>query len=105
LKQSFSVSAVCKPRAALFALCFALLVPAPLALASDNVCRDTEEKCYGISKKGQDDGSIEMSVPGLSTEDYQGNAFKCVAKGTCESRSTPYGYGNLKPIDNRPPKP
>lgn len=62
------------------------------------------EKCYGISKAGQDDGSKEMEVPGMSTVDFQGGAFKYVTKGTCEEISTPFGSGSLKPIANRPPK-
>lgn len=62
------------------------------------------EKCYGIAKAGQDDGSKEMDVPGMSTVDFQGGAFKYVTKGTCEEISTPFGSGSLKPLDNRPPK-
>ncbi len=62
------------------------------------------EKCYGISKAGQDDGSKEMDVPGMSTVDYQGDAYKFVTKGTCEEISTPFGPGSLKPLENRPPK-
>ena len=62
------------------------------------------EKCYGIAKAGQDDGSKEMEVPGMSNKDYQGDAFKFVTKGTCEEISTPFGPGSLKPLDNRPPK-
>ncbi len=62
------------------------------------------EKCYGISKAGQDDGSREMDVPGMSTVDYQGGAFKYVTKGTCEEISTPFGAGSLRPLGNRPPK-
>jgi len=62
------------------------------------------EKCYGIAKAGQDDGNKEMEVPGMSSVDYQGDAFKFVTKGTCEEISTPFGPGSLKPLDNRPPK-
>ena len=62
------------------------------------------EKCYGIAKAGQDDGSKEMEVPGMSGVDYQGDAFKFVTKGTCEEISTPFGAGSLKPLADRPPK-
>ncbi len=62
------------------------------------------EKCYGIAKAGQDDGSKEMDVPGMSTVDFQGGAYKYVTKGTCEEISTPFGPGSLKPLANRPPK-
>jgi len=63
------------------------------------------EKCYGVSKAGQDDGSKDMEdVPGMSTIDYQGDAYKYVTKGTCVEITTPFGPGSLKPIPNRPPK-
>jgi len=62
------------------------------------------EKCYGVAKAGQDDGDTEMEVPGMSTQDYQGTAFKYVTQGTCGQIRTPFGAGSLKPIDNRPPK-
>ena len=35
---------------------------------------------------------------GTSKRDYQGNAWKYVAKGTCASIKTPKGIGSLKPI-------
>ncbi len=76
---------------------------AALALPATSRAADLE-KCYGISKAGQDDGSTEMEVPGMSTVDYQGDAFKYVTKGTCEQISTPFGPGSLKPLSNRPPK-
>ncbi len=62
------------------------------------------EKCYGIAKAGQDDGSKEVNIPGMSTVDFQGGAFKYVTKGTCVEISTPFGAGSLKPLENRPPK-
>ena len=62
------------------------------------------EKCYGIAKAGQDDGSKDVNIPGMSTVDFQGGAFKFVTKGTCEEISTPFGAGSLKPLENRPPK-
>ena len=34
---------------------------------------------------------------GTSMKDYQGNAFKLVAKGSCEAMKTPAGHGMLKP--------
>ena len=62
------------------------------------------EKCYGIAKAGQDDGSKDVNIPGMSTVDFDGGAFKFVTKGTCEEISTPFGPGSLKPLENRPPK-
>jgi uncharacterized membrane protein len=35
---------------------------------------------------------------GTSKVDYQGNAWKHVAKGTCTTMKTPKGMGSLKPI-------
>lgn len=75
---------------------------ASLALSLGAIAADLE-KCYGISKAGQDDGSKEMEVPGMSTVDFQGGAFKYVTRGTCEEISTPFGSGSLKPLANRPP--
>ncbi|MBU7579316.1 MAG: DUF2282 domain-containing protein [Porphyrobacter sp.] len=59
------------------------------------------EKCYGISKAGQNDCSAGpgTSCAGTSTRDYQGNAWKLVAKGSCEKTKTPKGAGSLKPIE------
>ncbi len=75
----------------------------PLVLTT-NASAAELEKCYGIAKAGQDDGSKEMEVPGMSTVDFQGGAFKYVTKGTCEEISTPFGPGSLKPLENRPPR-
>ena len=62
------------------------------------------EKCYGIAKAGRDDGSTAAEIPGMSTVDYDGSAFKYVTKGTCQEISTPFGPGSLRPLTNRPPK-
>lgn len=55
------------------------------------------EKCYGVSLKGQNDcyAGAGTTCAGTSTVDYQGNAFKLVAKGTCTTISTPKGPGSL----------
>jgi uncharacterized membrane protein len=59
------------------------------------------EKCYGVAKAGQNDCAAGpgTSCSGTSTRDYQGNAWKLVEKGTCESIETPKGKGSLTPID------
>lgn len=61
------------------------------------------EKCYGVSKAGQNDCAAGpgTTCAGTSTRDYQGNAWKLVAKGTCTSIETPRGNGSLSPIANR----
>jgi uncharacterized membrane protein len=59
------------------------------------------EKCYGVAKAGQNDCAAGpgTSCSGTSTRDYQGNAWKLVEKGTCESMETPQGKGSLTPIE------
>ena len=61
------------------------------------------EKCYGVAKAGQNDCAAGpgTTCAGTSTRDYQGNAWKLVAKGTCASIQTPKGNGSLSPIANR----
>lgn len=58
------------------------------------------EKCYGISLAGQNDckAGAGTSCAGSSKVNYQGNAWKFVAKGTCTSIKTPTGVGSLSPI-------
>ncbi len=51
------------------------------------------EKCYGVAKAGENDCAAGpgTSCAGTSTRDYQGNAWKLVKEGTCESTATPKG--------------
>lgn len=58
------------------------------------------EKCYGIAKAGQNDCAAGpgTSCAGTSTRDYQGDAWKLVAKGSCEKTATPKGKGSLTPV-------
>ena len=62
----------------------------------------TKEKCYGVSLKGQNDCAAGpgTTCAGTSKVDYQGNAWKLVAKGTCATISTPKGKGSLSPISS-----
>ena len=57
------------------------------------------EKCFGVALKGHNDcfAGAGTTCAGTSTKNYQGNAFKVVAKGTCEAMKTPTGHGMLKP--------
>ena len=66
------------------------------ALAQDK----SQEKCWGVAKAGQNDCAAGpgTSCAGTSSRDYQGNSWKLVQKGTCESIQTPKGKGSLKPI-------
>ncbi len=57
------------------------------------------EKCYGVALKGQNDcaAGAGTTCAGTSTVDYQGDAFKVLAKGTCTTMQTPKGAGSLTP--------
>jgi uncharacterized membrane protein len=86
--------------------CSALFVAASLAAAlsaaDEAVAKGDQEKCYGVSLKGKNDCAAGpgTSCAGSSTSNYQGNAWKYVAKGTCVSIVTPKGKGSLEPIEN-----
>lgn len=56
-----------------------------------------KEKCYGVALKGQNDCAAGpgTTCAGTSKVDYQGNAWKYVAKGTCTTMKTPKGTGSL----------
>lgn len=74
----------------------ALLAAAALA-ATPSVAaaaKGDKEKCYGVALKGKNDCAAGpgTSCAGTSTVDYQGNAWKYVAKGTCVKMG-----GTLKP--------
>jgi uncharacterized membrane protein len=57
------------------------------------------EKCFGLALKGDNDcfAGAGTTCAGTSTVDYQNNAFKIVAKGTCVTMQTPNGPGSLTP--------
>jgi uncharacterized membrane protein len=67
------------------------------ANAADN---KDKEKCYGVSAAGKNDCAAGpgTTCAGTSKVDYQGNAWKYVAKGTCTTMSTPKGKGSLTPV-------
>ncbi len=72
------------------------------AQAADNMNKTggEMEKCYGVSLAGKNDcaAGAGTSCAGTSKVDYQGSAWRNVAKGTCASIKTPKGTGSLKPI-------
>ncbi|MFQ5562943.1 MAG: DUF2282 domain-containing protein [Parvularculaceae bacterium] len=79
----------------------AALTAAAPASASDM------EKCYGIALAGENDCAAGpgTSCEGTSTVDYQGNAWKLVPSGTCESTSVPGGRaGSLEELDRDLPE-
>jgi uncharacterized membrane protein len=61
----------------------ALLAASPAAIANEKA--GAKEKCYGVALKGKNDCAAGpgTSCAGTSTVDYQGNAWKFVAAGTC----------------------
>jgi uncharacterized membrane protein len=61
-----------------------------------------QEKCYGVSLKGKNDCAAGpgTTCAGSSKTNYQGNAWKYVAKGTCTAIVTPKGKGSLEPSVN-----
>ncbi len=46
-----------------------------------------QEKCYGVAKAGQNDckAGAGTTCQGTSKVDFQGNAWKMVPAGTCET--------------------
>ena len=69
-------------------------------LASPVKPQPTKDRCYGISLAGKNDcaAGAGTTCAGTSKKNYQSNAWKYVAKGTCASIKTPKGNGSLKPI-------
>jgi uncharacterized membrane protein len=65
--------------------------------AGDNAA--ATEKCYGVALAGKNDcaAGAGTTCAGTSKVDYQGNSWKAVPKGTCETIKTPKGTGSLKP--------
>ncbi len=57
------------------------------------------DKCYGISLAGKNDckAGAGTSCAGSSRVNYQGDAWKYVAKGSCTKIKTPKGFGSLTP--------
>ena len=68
----------------------ALLAATTLASADLAVAgQSAKDKCYGIALAGDNDCAAGpgTSCAGTSTLDYQGNAWKLVPAGTCETTS------------------
>ena len=86
-----------KATVATIAATFALGLVASAAHAAD--ADKPMEKCYGVSLAGKNDckAGAGTSCAGTSTVNYQGNAWKLVPKGTCETIKTPTGQGSLTP--------
>jgi uncharacterized membrane protein len=87
--------------AAALAAVFALTAGVSMAAADEHKAggKAEMEKCYGVAKAGQNDckAGAGTTCAGTSKADYQGNAWKNVAKGTCVTIKTPTGMGSLTP--------
>ena len=70
------------------------------AMAQPKPAQPSMDKCYGVALAGQNDcqAGPGTTCAGTSKTDYQGNAWKYVAKGTCATMKTPKGMGSLTPI-------
>ncbi|MBX9759471.1 MAG: DUF2282 domain-containing protein [Beijerinckiaceae bacterium] len=75
---------------------------APLTKAEEAAAVAAKKvQCYGVALKGQNDCAAGpgTTCQGTSTVDFQGNSWKFVQGGTCESIVLPNGrHGSLKPI-------
>jgi len=82
------------------ALASALAMIAAPAFAGPKPPQPTMDKCFGIALKGDNDcaAGAGTTCAGTANADYQGNAWKYVAKGTCDTIKTPKGTGSLEPI-------
>ncbi|MDO8400870.1 MAG: DUF2282 domain-containing protein [Bradyrhizobium sp.] len=78
----------------------ALAMIAAPAFAAPKPPQPTMDKCFGIAMKGENDcaAGAGTTCAGTAKTDYQGDAWKYVAKGTCASIKTPKGTGSLEPI-------
>jgi len=79
----------------------ALASGAALAQDKKTAPMNERERCYGVSMAGKNDCAAGpgTTCAGTSKADYQGNAWKYVAKGTCATIKTPKGHmGSLAPI-------
>ncbi|OFZ87406.1 MAG: hypothetical protein A2W21_06620 [Betaproteobacteria bacterium RBG_16_66_20] len=59
--------------------------------------KGAKEKCYGVSMAGKNDCAAGpgTTCAGTSKVDYQANAWKYVAKGSCTTIKTPKGMGSV----------
>jgi uncharacterized membrane protein len=69
------------------------------AVAAPKPPQSTMDKCFGVALKGENDcaAGAGTTCAGTAAADYQGTAWKYVAKGTCDTIKTPKGMGSLQP--------
>jgi uncharacterized membrane protein len=78
----------------------ALASGATLAQDKGASIKGEKERCYGIAMAGKNDCAAGpgTTCAGTAKMDYQANAWKYVAKGTCTTMKTPKGMGSLTPV-------
>ena len=77
------------------------------AAAQDKPAMADKEKCFGVALKGKNDCAAGpgTTCAGTSKVDYQGNAWKAVAKGTCTTMKLPGDrIGSLTALTRDVPK-
>jgi len=95
------MSQTLSPQAGAAALALALGAALSLTHAPAHAIGADQEKCYGVAMKGKNDcaAGAGTTCAGTAKRDFQGNAWKAVAKGSCEkmaSPTSPTGHGQLK---------
>ena len=63
--------------------------------------QEAKEKCFGVALAGQNDCAAGpgTTCAGTSSVDYQGNAWKAVPAGTCETMDVPGDrMGSTEPL-------
>ena len=89
------------------ALSVAGAVATALAATVAPAAAQENEKCYGVSKAGENDCAAGpgTTCAGTSTVDYQGNAWTLVDAGTCAEMDLPEmadggkRTGSLEPLE------
>ena len=84
------------------AIAAAVALAAATTMASTSASAAKMDKCYGVALAGENDckAGPGTSCEGTSTVDYQGNSWKLVPAGTCESIELPGDRtGSLEPLD------
>jgi uncharacterized membrane protein len=68
-------------------LALAAAVTAAIGISGQSVSASSKEKCYGISKAGENDCAAagNNTCAGTSKADYDKEAWKLVPKGSCET--------------------
>lgn len=76
----------------------AIAVAAAVAISAQPVAASSKEKCYGISKAGENDcaASNNNTCAGTAKADYDKAAWKLVPRGTCESTEVMLKDGTLR---------